>query len=144
MNDLEDALRRDAELWRDEGSRIAKLSARCGQNIAVSDKEAGGCGGHLQPQDIYRCADCDTPFHKQCIRRHFEQDGEVTAVLRLEKSVLIDGVNALLGLIQLISGRSDLTPDLREVLKDNHRVKEAEACLASITPDPIGKEFKAP
>lgn len=43
---------------------------------------------------------------------------------------LLDGCNALLGLIQLISGRDDLTPELREVLRTNHRIAEGEAAVA--------------
>jgi len=43
---------------------------------------------------------------------------------------LASGCRAVLGLIQLISHRDDLTPELREVLRSNHRIAEAEAALA--------------
>lgn len=46
---------------------------------------------------------------------------------------LLDGCHALLGLIQLVRGRNDLTPDLREVLHGNHRIAEAEAAIAKAT-----------
>ncbi len=42
---------------------------------------------------------------------------------------LLAGCNALLGLIQLISARDDLPPQLVEALKDNHRVEEATAAI---------------
>jgi hypothetical protein len=45
---------------------------------------------------------------------------------------LVDGCNAVLGLIQLISHRKDLSPELRAVLTNNHRVQEAEATLKTM------------
>lgn len=37
-----------------------------------------GCGEPLPYlNEIYRCADCDTPFHKHCLLKHFEKkDGK--------------------------------------------------------------------
>ena len=46
---------------------------------------------------------------------------------------LLSGCHALLGLIQLIGGRDDLTPELIEVLSSNHRIAEAEAAVAKAT-----------
>jgi len=43
---------------------------------------------------------------------------------------LKDGCSAVLGLIELIRERDDLTPELREVLNTNHRIAEALAALA--------------
>ena len=43
---------------------------------------------------------------------------------------LYDGCNAMLGLIQLVLGRDDLTDDLRLALTTNHRIAEAEAATA--------------
>jgi hypothetical protein len=43
---------------------------------------------------------------------------------------LYDGCNAMLGLVQLILGRDDLSSELREVLTTNHRIAEAEAATA--------------
>jgi hypothetical protein len=62
-------------------------------------------------------------------------DGEELANARLIAAApeLFDGCNALLGLLQLVSGRDDLTPELREVLRTNHRVAEAEAAVAKAT-----------
>lgn len=32
-----------------------------------------GCGRSIEHADyLYRCADCDTAFHKDCIRQHFD------------------------------------------------------------------------
>ena len=43
---------------------------------------------------------------------------------------LDSGCGALLGLIQLILGRDDLTAELRNVLTTNHRIDEARAAQA--------------
>jgi hypothetical protein len=42
---------------------------------------------------------------------------------------LKNGCNALLGLISLILARDDLTPELREVLTNNHRIDEAHNAI---------------
>jgi hypothetical protein len=62
-------------------------------------------------------------------------EGEELANARLIAAApeLFDGCNALLGLLQLVSGRDDVTPELREVLRTNHRVAEAEAAVAKAT-----------
>jgi hypothetical protein len=46
-------------------------AAICGQNpIFPSDRL--GCGQRIETCiEVYRCADCETPFHKDCIRKHF-------------------------------------------------------------------------
>jgi hypothetical protein len=46
---------------------------------------------------------------------------------------LLNGCRALLGLIQLISGRDDIASELQEVLGSNHRIAEAEAAIAKAT-----------
>jgi hypothetical protein len=43
---------------------------------------------------------------------------------------LYNGCNALLGLIQLILNRGDITPELREALNTSHRIEEARAAIA--------------
>ncbi len=43
---------------------------------------------------------------------------------------LYDGCNALLGLLQLIRDRDDVSDDLAEILSTSHRVKEAEQAIA--------------
>ncbi len=48
---------------------------------------------------------------------------------------LLDGCNALLGLIQLIESRDDLPPTLRQALVGNHRVEEALAAIRKATGD---------
>lgn len=63
----------------------AKLNAlRCGQMIhgRMLDKVApfslsdtGACGETIHgTSDLYRCADCQVAFHRECLRRHFEID----------------------------------------------------------------------
>lgn len=42
---------------------------------------------------------------------------------------LRDATNGLLGLLQLISVREDVSDELREVLRTNHRVEEARRVL---------------
>ncbi len=33
---------------------------------------SGGCGALIgDVREVYRCADCTTPFHRECIRHHF-------------------------------------------------------------------------
>jgi hypothetical protein len=43
---------------------------------------------------------------------------------------LLDGCKALLGLLELIGGRDDVSTELRDVLATNHRVAEARAAIA--------------
>lgn len=45
---------------------------------------------------------------------------------------LVDGINALLGLIQLVSHRDDMPPQIREALRVSHRVQEAQDALALV------------
>jgi hypothetical protein len=42
---------------------------------------------------------------------------------------LLDGCNAMLGLVQLLLDRDDLSPELRRVLTTNHRIDEAKAAV---------------
>ena len=58
------------------------------------------------------------------------EQGEANAHLVAAAPDLLNGCRALLGLLQLISGRDDVSDDLREVLRTNHRVEEAEAAIA--------------
>lgn len=69
---------------------------------------------------------------------------ETTANARLIAAApeLLDGCNALLGLLQLVSGRDDLTPELREVLRSNHRIAEAEAAVAKATSSSASSQAK--
>lgn len=64
--------------------------------------------------------------------------GQEDAAERLANAYLIaaapdlySGCSAMLGLVQLILNRDDLSPELRSVLQaDNHRIAEAVAALA--------------
>lgn len=43
---------------------------------------------------------------------------------------LIDGINAVLGLLQLLSHRSDISDEVRRCLTEGHRIDEARAAIA--------------
>jgi hypothetical protein len=45
---------------------------------------------------------------------------------------LLDGCNALLGLIQLVCARDDMPAAIREALTTSHRVEEARAAIAKV------------
>lgn len=56
---------------------------------------------------------------------------EANARLIAAAPALYSGCSALLGLIQLVLNRNDLSAELRAALQpDNHRIAEAEAALA--------------
>lgn len=59
-----------------------------------------------------------------------ERDLGRRALLDARSEALANGCRAVLGLIELIRERDDLTPELREVLQSNHRIAEALAALA--------------
>jgi hypothetical protein len=46
---------------------------------------------------------------------------------------LLNGCNALLGLLQLICGRDDILPEIRDHLTNSHRIDEAKAAVAKAT-----------
>jgi hypothetical protein len=60
---------------------------------------------------------------------------EATANARLIAAApdLLDGCNALLGLLQLLSHRDDISDEVREFLTKGHRIDEAEAAVAKAT-----------
>lgn len=69
-------------------------------------------------------------FQYQQILEHVRADQQIAA--------LTNGVNALLGLIQMIAGRDDMPDAIKSVLagdERNHRIDEAEAALALAAPD---------
>lgn len=44
---------------------------RCGTNPALPPERVG-CGQYITSEiDLYRCVDCSTPFHRECLRSHF-------------------------------------------------------------------------
>ncbi len=46
--------------------------AICGQNRFFQPLTVGGCGAPiLTVGELYRCADCSVPFHRDCLRAHF-------------------------------------------------------------------------
>lgn len=52
-----------------------------------------------------------------------------------DRTALLNGCNAMLGLIQLILARDDLTPELREaiMMQEGHRIGEARAAVEKVT-----------
>lgn len=54
----------------------------CGQHPTLGNVAASGtvraCGKVLEVADLYRCADCNTAFCRECIRTHFK-DSEPAA-----------------------------------------------------------------
>jgi hypothetical protein len=70
------------------------------------------------------------PRHEDVSADLCAANGCRTARLTLAAPELLHGCNAMLGLIQLIRGRDDLPAELRDVLRSNHRIAEAEAAVA--------------
>jgi hypothetical protein len=67
------------DLLADELNAARRRSIKpivCGQNDAgVTFEEAGGCGQPITSvEQLYRCADCGVPFHRQCIKLHFGRE----------------------------------------------------------------------
>lgn len=62
----------------------------------------------------------------------FRSDEEIigNAALGAAAPALIDGCNALLGLIRLVCSRDDMPPAIRDALQSSHRVQEARAAIA--------------
>ena len=48
---------------------------------------------------------------------------------------LLDGCNALLGLVQLLLCRDDLPEEVYDILNTNHRIEEARAAIALAEPE---------
>ena len=62
-------------IHRDEAraSLETGLDARCGDHPKLGHRPLGlGCGESIESASaLYRCAQCDTAFHRECIRQHF-------------------------------------------------------------------------
>lgn len=53
------------------GSTVGFGVIVCGEN-AVLPARISGCGlPILTITELYRCTDCDIPFHKNCAKKHF-------------------------------------------------------------------------
>ena len=46
---------------------------------------------------------------------------------------LVHACNGLLGLVQLVAGRADVSDELRDILSSNHRVIEAALAVAAVS-----------
>jgi hypothetical protein len=51
---------------------------------------------------------------------------------RRDEIYLVDGIKALLGLIQLVCSRDDMPRDIKYALETNHRIEEAKDALARV------------
>lgn len=91
-----------------------------GQRVVVKGR-AGFSGD-------YRIADAH--FSSDLARCARVSEMQANARLIAAAPELLDGCNALLGLLQLVCDRDDVSPALREVLITNHRIEEARAALA--------------
>lgn len=58
---------------------MSEFLTLCGFNTIGIDSDLVGCGQPIYMlKDVYRCADCDVPFHKSCIRKHFSDGNVIT------------------------------------------------------------------
>lgn len=82
----------------------------------------------------YRAANPDKLQFDKHARRFIRADMAMrpARLTRLE-AVLLDGCRALDGLLTLVLGRDDLTPELREAISTSHRREEARAAIAKAT-----------
>lgn len=47
----------------------------CGSNPTCIDADLIGCGKPIwNVNELYRCTDCQVPFHRACAVKHFETD----------------------------------------------------------------------
>ncbi len=65
----------------------------------------------------------------KCTPYVYDEEGEPHGVTFEVRDALVTGCNALLGLLQLLSHRKDLPPEVLEVLTNNHRIDEAKEAL---------------
>lgn len=61
----------------------------CGKLPHLGMPYEGGCGKKFTDEeysnDMYRCADCNAFFHRDCIRKHFAQESIEDVMKELEK-----------------------------------------------------------
>lgn len=69
-----------------------------------------------------------------CLAR-FHLDSGHASRLAAASPDLLNGCNALLGLIQLVCGRDDMPPAIREALLSSHRIDEANDAVINATRD---------
>lgn len=54
---------------------VAWKPVTCGANTTPIDADLVGCGKPItSPEDVYRCTDCEVPFHRECAVKHFATD----------------------------------------------------------------------
>lgn len=104
---------------------------------ALHEAEYPDAGGYIPPQ-VFSEADPDTP---EFICTMAVRDGiteTANGLLVAAAPELLDGCNALLGLVQLISSRADLSEDIKLILLESHRTKEAIDAVAKAEGRPNG------
>lgn len=53
---------------------------KCGDNASLPIEEVCGCGQQIHtPKDLFRCGDCEIPFHRQCLQEHFAGNAASTS-----------------------------------------------------------------
>jgi hypothetical protein len=97
----------DARKWRDlckniDAEQVARFCAKygtpqaaqaepvviCGEAPVPIDADLIGCGKPIQSAaEVFRCADCGVPFHRQCAIRHFETDTPENADKVIEEQI---------------------------------------------------------
>lgn len=71
------------------------VAATCGESptsrsLGMTAERLGGCGEPIATcAEVYRCVDCDVPFHRGCARRHFSvsKDEKDARIEQLERRV---------------------------------------------------------
>jgi hypothetical protein len=86
----------DSIPWASEEFRLRT----CGQHPTLGDVTQHGsraCGRLLSVVDLYRCANCQTAFCRDCIRRHFaDETPEAREISRKsEEAAWLDGDSGL-------------------------------------------------
>lgn len=85
-------------------------------------------------------ASVEHPHLEVCSMFHTEENdneqGEANARLVAAAPDLLNGCRALVGLLQLVTCRDDISPELQDVLRGNHRIAEALAAIEKAV-DPV-------
>lgn len=80
------------------------------------------CIGRAKPKE-WKWGRCTTPNEANAALIAF------APTLLAQRDKLVDGINALLGLLQIAASRPDVSAELHNVLTNNHRIIEARSAL---------------
>jgi hypothetical protein len=120
---LSPTLRKVAEEWDCDSSQCEFASDDMGGLSCPQMEREEGCRA-IEAAELRQFADALE------VAAPLRAEGADSARIIAAAPKLYDGCNALLGLLQLVLGRDDLTPELRYVLETNHRIEEARAAVA--------------